>query len=55
MAELAKRRTTHGDSREESVEETLAAARPLPPLEESIIEDLTEEEERAFYEAIDNL
>jgi hypothetical protein len=37
------------------VEEILAAARPLPPLDEMIIEDLTEEEARAFYEAIDNL
>ena len=30
-------------------------AHPLPPLEEMMIEDLTEEEARAFYEAIDNL
>jgi hypothetical protein len=55
MAERAKRRAPRGDSLEKSVEEILAAARPLPPLNEMIIEDLTEEEERAFYEAIDNL
>lgn len=55
MAERAKRRTAHGDSLEKSVEEILAAAHPLPPLDEMIIEDLTDEEERAFYEAIDNL
>ncbi len=55
MAEPAKKPTTHEEPREESVEEILAAARPLPPLDEMIIEDLTEEEERAFYEAIDNL
>ena len=55
MAEPAKKRTMHEDRREESVEEILAAARPLPPLDETIIEDLTDEEERAFYEAIDNL
>jgi hypothetical protein len=55
MAEPAKKRIVHEDPREESVEEILAAARPVPPLDETIIEDLTEEEERAFYEAIDNL
>jgi hypothetical protein len=54
MAEPAKRRARHGDSLEKSVEEILAAARPLR-LDEMIIEDLTEEEARAFYEAIDNL
>jgi hypothetical protein len=54
MAGRAKKRTVHEDPHEESVEEILAAARPLP-LDEMIIEDLTEEEARAFYEAIDNL
>jgi hypothetical protein len=55
MAEPAKKRATYEEHREESVEDILAAARPLPPLEEMMIEDLTEEEARAFYEAIDNL
>lgn len=35
-----------------SREEILRDARPLPPLEETVIEDLTEEEERLFLEAI---
>jgi len=30
----------------------LAAARPLPPDEDALIEDLTDEEERVFIEAI---
>jgi hypothetical protein len=55
MAEPAKKRATYEEQREESVEEILAAARPLPLLEEMMIEDLSEEEARAFYEAIDNL
>ena len=55
MAEPAKKRATYEEQREESVEEILAAARPLPPLEEMMIEELTEEEPRAFYEVIDNL
>jgi hypothetical protein len=42
MAEPAKKRIVHEDPREESVEEILAAARPVPPLDETIIEDLTE-------------
>jgi hypothetical protein len=32
----------------------LAAARPLPSHEEMVIEDLTDEEERVFVEAIFN-
>jgi hypothetical protein len=55
MTEPAKKRATYEEPREESVEEILAATRPLPPLEEMMIEDLTEEEARAFYKAIDNL
>jgi hypothetical protein len=39
-------------SLERSREEVLAAARPLPPHEEMMIEDLTDEEERIFIEAI---
>jgi hypothetical protein len=40
--------TQQGSSREE----VLAAARPLPPHDEMLIEDLTDEEERIFVEAI---
>ena len=42
-----------GASLERSREEVLAA-RPLPPHEEMLIEDLTDEEERIFLEAIFN-
>jgi len=35
------------------VEELLRRVRPLPPYEESVIADLTEDEERAFLAAID--
>jgi hypothetical protein len=35
-----------------SREEVLRRARPLPPVEETVIDDLTEEEERVFWEAI---
>jgi hypothetical protein len=41
-----------GASLERSREEVLAAARPLPPHEEMLIEDLTDEEERIFVAAI---
>jgi hypothetical protein len=41
-----------GASLERSREEVLAAARPLPPHEDMLIEDLTDEEERIFVEAI---
>jgi len=41
-----------GASLERSREEVLAAARPLPPHEDMVIEDLTDEEERVFVEAI---
>jgi hypothetical protein len=39
---------------EESPEEILASARPFPPFEEMIIEDLTDEEQRVFLEVIFN-
>lgn len=35
-----------------SVEELLRRARPLPPREATVIEDLTDEEAAAFFEAI---
>jgi hypothetical protein len=41
-----------GVSLERSREEVLAAARPLPSHEDMVIEDLTDEEERIFVEAI---
>lgn len=37
-----------------SVEELLKRARPLPPHEEMVIEDLTEEEGQAFLDAINS-
>lgn len=41
-------------SLERSREELLAAARPLPPHEDMVIEDLTDDEERIFVETILN-
>jgi hypothetical protein len=35
-----------------SSEQILQRARPLPPVDDTVIEDLTEEEERVFWEAI---
>ncbi|MGH3503596.1 MAG: hypothetical protein ACRDQA_22270 [Nocardioidaceae bacterium] len=37
---------------EETREEILASAPRFPPLQEMVIEDLTEEEERVFLETI---
>lgn len=54
MTEHAAHEPDYGDSLEESVEAILAAARPLPSGDEMVIEDLTEEEERRFFEAIRN-
>jgi len=39
---------SHDDSRELPVEELLRRARPLPPHEEMVIDDLTSEEGDAF-------
>ena len=55
MAERAARRTTRGAALEKSVADTLAAARPLPPGDEMIINNLTEDEEKAFENAIRKL
>jgi hypothetical protein len=53
MSELdAHGPASHGRSLERSREEVLAAARPLPPHKEMIIQDLTEDEERIFLDAI---
>lgn len=46
--------TSYGTSLERGREEVLAAAQPLPPDEEALIEGLTDEEERIFVEAILN-
>lgn len=37
-----------------SVEELLRRARPLPPREEMVIEDLSEEEAQAFFDAVNS-
>lgn len=52
MNEPSTQRRRHGASLEKSVTSTLAAARPLPAGDEMIIDDLTEDEERTFFEAI---
>lgn len=36
------------------VEELLRRARPLPPYPEMVIEDLTEEEGQAFFDAVNS-
>lgn len=43
----------HGESLELRVEELLRRARPLPPHEEMVIDDLTEEEGAAFLAALE--
>lgn len=42
----------HQECLELSAEELLRRARPLPPRDATVIEDLTEEEAEAFFEAI---
>jgi hypothetical protein len=54
MTEPATHRPSHGNTLEKSVEDLLAAARPLPPADEMVIKELTEDEERRFFEAIRN-
>ena len=54
-----RRQITHApDNREEHlelpVEELLRRARPLPPHDEMVIEDLTEEEGAAFLAAVES-
>jgi hypothetical protein len=48
----AKEPARRGATLERSREEVLGAARPLPPADEMVIEDLTDDEERLFIEAI---
>ena len=43
---------SHGESLELSVAELLRRARPLPPLDEMRIDDLTDEEAEAFLAAL---
>lgn len=43
-----------GATLERTREEILAAAKPLPPAEDMVIEDLTEDEDRRFLDAIFN-
>jgi hypothetical protein len=51
------RETTHkllsqGVTRERAKDDVLAAARPLPPDEDVLIDDLTEDEDRLFLAAV---
>jgi hypothetical protein len=48
----ARKLASGGVTLERSKDELLAAARTLPPVEEMLIEDLTDEEERLFVDAI---
>lgn len=48
----AREPASKGASLERSKEEVLASARALPPHKDMVIEDLTDEEERIFVEAI---
>ena len=52
MNEPSTERRHRGATLEKSVEAILAAARPLPVGDEMIIDNLTEDEERKFFEAI---
>lgn len=48
----AQRTDDHSEPRRMTREEHLADARPLPPLEESVIDDFTDEEWAVFWTAI---
>lgn len=54
MTKPAAHKPALGESLEKTVDELLAAARPLPFGDEMVIDDLTEEEERVFLEAVLN-
>ncbi len=41
-----------GPSRERTRDDVLAAARPLPPDEDALMSDLTEDEDRLFIAAV---
>lgn len=48
----ARRPDSRGPSRERNRQDVLAAARPLPPDEDVLIDDLTEDEDRLFIAAV---
>jgi hypothetical protein len=48
----ARRPDSRGSSREQTKDDVLAAARPLPPDEDAVIDDLTEDEDRLFIAAV---
>ena len=53
MAEREARKPGfQGVTQERDKDEVLAAARPLPPDEEVLIDDLTEDEDRLFIAAV---
>jgi hypothetical protein len=49
-----RKTSTRGTSLERSKEEVLRAARPLPPDDEVLIDDLAEDEDRIFLDAVLN-
>ncbi len=48
----AQRPESRGPSWERSRDDVLAAARPLPPDEDVLMDDLTEDEDRLFIAAV---
>jgi hypothetical protein len=46
------RQNSRGPSQERSRDDVLAAARPLPPDDDVLIDDLTEDEDRLFTAAV---
>ncbi len=48
----ARRPDSRGPSPERSRDDVLAAARPLPPDEDVLMDDLTEDEDRLFVAAV---
>lgn len=54
MSEPTAHPPAYGQTLEKSVDEILAGARPLPFGDEMIIEELTEDEQRDFLDAIKN-
>jgi len=48
----ARKPDSRGPSRERSRDDVLAAARPLPPDEDVLMDDLTEDEDRLFAGAV---
>ncbi|HUY51983.1 MAG TPA: hypothetical protein VMV92_40840 [Streptosporangiaceae bacterium] len=48
----ARKPLSQGVTRERDKDDVLAAARPLPPDEDVLIDDLTEDEDRLFLAAV---